>query len=252
MTILGYSLALVIGLSLGMLGGGGSILTVPLFVYVLGYDPKLAIAMSFPVVGVTSLFGALRQWRAGNIRFSKAFFFGFFAMTSAFFVGRAARVIDGQVRLTILAVVMLLAAASMLRSASRDVIRPVDDDATPAWLTLALVGLGVGALTGLVGIGGGFLIVPALVLFGRMQMKEAVGTSMLVIAMNCAGGFLGQQSSASIPWSFVITFVAIAMVGLVAGTRLANKVDQRTLKRVLAVLLILIASFQIWQSRSLL
>ena len=208
-------------------------------------------AMSFPVVGVTSLFGAVRQWQAGNIRFSKAFFFGFFAMTSAYFVGRVARVLDGQVRLTILAVVMLLAAASMLRAASRD-IWPVDDDAPPAWLTLAIVGLAVGALTGLVGIGGGFLIVPALVLFGRMRMKEAVGTSMLVIAMNCAGGFLGQQSSTSIPWTFVITFVAIAMVGLVAGTRLANKVDQRTLKRVLAVLHILIASFQIRQNRSLL
>lgn len=251
MVILGYSLALVIGLSLGMLGGGGSILTVPLFVYVLGYDPKLAIAMSFPVVGITSLFGAVRQWRAGSIQISKALFFGAFAMTSAFFAGRAARVLDGQVRLTILAVVMLLAAASMFRSASRNVT-PVENGAPPAWLTLAVVGLGVGALTGLVGIGGGFLIVPALVLLGRMTMKEAVGTSMLVIAMNSAGGFLGQQNSTIIPWTFVITFVAIAIVGLLAGTRLANKVDQRTLKRVFAVLLVLIASFQIWQSRSLL
>ena len=251
MLVLGYSLALVIGLSLGMLGGGGSILTVPLFVYVLGYDPKLAIAMSFPVVGVTSLFGAAGQWRAGNIQFSKAFFFGCFAMVSAFFVGRASRELDGQLRLTILAVVMLLAAASMFRSAARPSSLVVNS-APPAWLTLAVVGVGVGALTGLVGIGGGFLIVPALVLFGRMQLREAVGTSMLVIAMNSAGGFMGQQHTDQIPWAFVITFVAIAMAGLVAGTRLASRVDQRTLKRVLAVLLVLIASFQIWQSRSLL
>ena len=251
MVFLGYALALVIGLSLGMLGGGGSILTVPLFVYVLGYDPKLAIAMSFPVVGATSLFGAARQWRAGNIRFSKAFFFGCFAMVSAFLVGRAARVLDGQLRLTILAVVMLLAAASMFRSAAKTPAA-LANAAPPAWLTLAVVGLGVGALTGLVGIGGGFLIVPALVLFGRMEMPEAVGTSMLVIAMNCAGGLLGQQDTDRIPWVFVIKFVAIAMVGLVAGSRVANRVDQRTLKRVLAVLLVLIASFQIWQSRSLL
>jgi len=251
MLVIGYALALIIGLSLGMLGGGGSILTVPLFVYVLGYDPKLAIAMSFPVVGVTSLFGAVGQWRAGNINLSKAFFFGCFAMASAFAAGRAARGLDGQLRLNILAVVMLAAAFSMVRSAARP--NAMAGNTGPvAWLTLTLVGLGVGALTGLVGIGGGFLIVPALVLFGRVQMKEAVGTSMLVISMNCVGGFLGQHNTDAIPWPFVITFVAVAMVGLQIGTRLANRVDQRTLKRVLAGLLVLIASFQIWQSRSLL
>lgn len=248
MITIGLALALIIGLTLGLFGGGGSTLTVPIFVYVLGFDAKLAIAMSFPVVGATSLVGAIGHWRAGNVRLTNALIFGLVTMTGAYGGARASRLLDGREQLLILGAVMAVAAVMMMRSAHRDETEAPVPEAPSA--ALYAVGLAVGALTGAIGIGGGFLLVPALVVFGKVPMREAVGTSLLVIAMNCISGFAGQRAALAIPWLFVCTFSAVAIVGILAGARLARFVPQRTLKRGFAVLLLVIAVLVLWQNRA--
>ena len=250
MDAVGLLLASVIGLSLGLLGGGGSILTVPIFVYVLGYAAKPAIAMSLPVVGATSLVGALGHWRAGNVNLRQAFSFGIVAMVGAYAGARLAVLVSGVVQLTLLAVVMLGAAMSILRQtgARPTAVGTVDAQPVSRWLVL-VVGLGVGMLTGLVGIGGGFLIVPALVLLARLPMKQAVGTSLLVIAMNSASGFAGYLGQVDVPWRFMAMFTAVAIGGILAGTYLVRFVSQRALKRAFAVFLLLMSGVILYQHR---
>ena len=249
MFALGLALAALVGLSLGLLGGGGSILTVPIFVYVLGYDAKTAIAMSLPVVGATSLVGALSHRRAGNVQLRTALVFGGVAVVGAYAGARLAAYVTGATQLTILAVVMLAAAVSMFRGGSRDdpAASPAAEDAASLGLVL-LVGLGAGLLTGLVGIGGGFLVVPALVLVGKLLMKQAVGTSLLVIAMNSASGFLGYLDQVSIPWAFTALFAAVAAAGIIAGSALVRLVSPRALRRAFAVFLVAIGGFMLYQN----
>lgn len=250
MEALGLLLAAAVGLSLGVLGGGGSILTVPIFVYVLGFAAKPAIAMTLPVVGITSLVGATGHWRAGNVKLREALAFGLVAMAGAYAGARLAVLLSGGIQLTMLAVVMLAAAISMLRRSAPGA--PSGGSVTTApvsrWVVLA-VGVGVGMLTGLVGIGGGFLIVPALVLLARLPMKQAVGTSLIVIAMNSAAGFTGYVGQVDIPWRFVSAFTAVAIVGILVGTYLVRFVSQQALKRAFAVFLLLVGSAILYQNR---
>lgn len=254
MDLLGYALATLIGLSLGLMGGGGSILTVPIFVYVLGFAAKPAIAMSLPVVGITSLVGAIGHWRAGNVHLRTAAIFGIVAMLGAYLGARLAVFIPGPVQLLTLAVVMLAAAASMLRARPA----PVDgapgsppDTALPLGKIIA-VGIAVGVLTGIVGIGGGFLIVPALVVLGRVPIKQAVGTSLLVIAMNSVSGFLGYAGQVEIPWPFLARFTAFAVAGILAGTYLVRYVSPAALKRGFAMFLLVVGAFMLYQNRGVL
>jgi uncharacterized protein len=250
---LGFSLAAVIGLALGALGGGGSILTVPVLVFVMGFSPKVAIAMSLPVVGATSLVGALRHWRSGSFDVRLALAFGAVAMVGALAAARAASLVPGVVQLTMLGLVMLAAAAMMLRG-SREAAAPVQG-AEPAerrpWL-IAVTGLGVGTLTGLVGVGGGFLFVPALVLLAAVPMKTAIGTSLLVIAMNTAAAFVGYRGQVEIPWLVVAAFTTVAIAGTIAGTRLVRFIPQRTLRRAFAYFLFVMAAFILYQNRAVL
>lgn len=246
MIFLGLGLAAIIGLSLGVLGGGGSILTVPIFVYVLGFGAKPAIAMTLPVVGATSLIGAASHWREGNLDLRVALLFGAVAMTGAYLGARLAHLLTGTEQLAILGVVMVAAAISMIRG------RPEGDASLPRRpMSLVLVAARtVGALTGLVGIGGGFLAVPALVLLARTPMKQAVGTSLLVIAMNSAAGFAGYVGQVEIPWGFLTAFTAIATLGILAGTRLVRHVSQHRLRRSFAVFLLAMAAFVLYQNRA--
>lgn len=267
MAALGLALAALIGLSLGLLGGGGSILTVPIFVYVLGFGAKEAIAMSLAVVGAVSLFGAVGHWRAGNVDLRVALVFGGVAMVGTYLGARLAVHFSGGAQLALFAVVMLLAAFFMFREQ-----RPVDppappDGAPPGGATgaggaaggaavremplglIVVEGLAVGALTGLVGVGGGFLIVPALVLLGRLPMKQAVGTSLLVIALKSAAGFYGYLGQVEVPWAFMGLFTAIAITGILAGTYLVRYVSQAQLKRAFAVFLVVMGGFILWQNR---
>lgn len=245
--MLGYLFAALIGLALGTLGGGGSILTVPVLVYVLGFDPKLAIVMSLPVVGAAALVGVVSHWRAGNVRLQTAAIFGSIAMVGSYTGARASVWFSGQAQLLILGTVMVAAAVSMLRNAAAEEPR---DSASPRPALLLAVGLGVGVLTGLIGIGGGFLIVPALVILGRVPMKSAVGTSLLVIALNSTSGFLGHYGREVIPWGFVIRFTSVAMIGILAGTALVRHIPTRQLKRAFAFLLIVIGVLILWQNRT--
>jgi uncharacterized protein len=252
--LVGYLLAALVGIALGILGGGGSILTVPIFVYVLGYDPKLAIAMSLPVVGVTSLVGAVRHWRAGNVHLPTAAGFGLIAMVGAFVGAKGAAWLTGGQQLLLLAAVMLVSAVTMFRSARRapDVAQEQAASGDVSWLKLVPVALVVGTLTGLVGIGGGFLVVPALVLLARAPMTQAVGTSLLVIAMNAASGFAGYVTHVAIPWTFVAGFTAIAVAGLLVGMRVATFASPRALKQGFAVFLLAMGVFVFYRNRAVL
>ncbi len=250
MLALGLVCALLIGLTLGMLGGGGSILTVPVFVYVLGYDPKLAIAMSLPVVGATSFIGALRHWRAGNLHVQSALLLGVAAMVGAFAGARASVWLSGRSQLLLLGILMFASSAMMLRDSFRSAVIN-HTGARPAPLVLLIgVGFAVGTLTGIVGIGGGFLIVPALVLLARVPMQQAVGTSLAVITLNSIAGFAGQRMIAAIPLGVVLSFTAVAIIGILVGTALVRHVPARALKRAFAVLLMVIAALVLWQNHT--
>lgn len=252
---LGLLLAATVGIALGLLGGGGSILTVPIFVYVLGFDAKASIAMSLAVVGLTSLLGAVSHWRAGNVNLRIALIFGGVAMVGTYLGARLAVFFSGGAQLALFAVVMLLAAFFMFRDKRPDPAKaPANSQSGLAHLPLGLIvaeGLAVGALTGLVGVGGGFLIVPALVLLGGLGMKEAVGTSLLVIAMKSATGFLGYVGQVEIQWGFMALFTLVAAAGILAGTALVRLVSQAALKRSFAVFLLMMGAFILYQNRGL-
>ena len=249
MLILGLALALLVGLSLGLLGGGGSILTVPIFVYVLGFEAKQAIAMSLAVVGATSLVGAARHAQIGNLNLRIALIFGPVAMVGTYLGARLSVFFSGSAQLVLFAVVMLAAAIFMLREpkpkeGSRETViaHPL------ALLTLVVVeGLVVGVITGLVGVGGGFLIVPALLVLG-LPMKEAVGTSLLVIALKSFAGFAGYLPQVEVDWEFIAGFTAVAIVGIWIGAHVVQFVSQRTLRRAFSILLIVMAIAILYQN----
>lgn len=249
--MLGLVLAALIGLSLGMLGGGGSILTVPIFVYLLDFSAKPAIAMSLLVVGVTAAVGTLSHWRSGNVEVRPALLFGAAAMAGAFAGARLAAHISGGLQLLLLGLVMLAAAGSMFRrpSNSADTGLASAGSRRASLPVLGLVGLGVGVLTGVVGVGGGFLIVPALVVLTGLPMKHAVGTSLLVIAMNAAAGFAGYLGQVSIPWGFVGSFTAVAVTGILAGSYLIRLVSADALRRAFAVFLVIVGGLVLYQNR---
>lgn len=241
MTALGFGLAVVIGLSLGLLGGGGSILAVPVLVYVLHFSMKQAVPMSLVVVGATSLFGAVSHQRHRNIRWDAAIAFAPAAMAGAFLGGRLGGAASSRLQLTVFAVLMLAAAASMyfgpaLWSGAREE-EPPAPRRPPA--LVALLGLGVGMITGFVGIGGGFLYVPALVLLGGLMMRQAVGTSLVLIIVSCLAGLLGYLGRVSIPWAATAIFTGLAVAGVLAGSALAQRVPQARLRRGFALLLVL-------------
>ncbi|MBI3791951.1 MAG: sulfite exporter TauE/SafE family protein [Gemmatimonadetes bacterium] len=243
--------AMAIGLTLGLIGGGGSVLTVPVFAYLLGYPAKQAIAMSLPVVGLTSLVGAARHWRAGNLVWRTALAFGAVAMVGSYGGARLARFLDGRTQLVGLGVVMVAAAVSMLRSAASPA--PIEQHVTHHSLpVIALAGVGVGVLTGLVGIGGGFLIVPALVVLVGVPMRQAVGTSLAVISMNAASGFLGYAGTVQVDWPALGLFAGVAIAGILVGTQLHAQVTSAQLKRGFALFLLVVASFILYQNRGIL
>lgn len=238
------------------MGGGGSILTVPILVYVLDYGAKEAIAMSLAVVGTVSLFGAASHWRAGNMNFRIALIFGSVAMVGTYGGARLAVFFSGAAQLLLFAGVMLVAAFFMFRKSGRSSEEAVEEalEASrqkPEKLPFALIaaeGIAVGVLTGLVGVGGGFLIVPALVLLGKVPMKQAVGISLLVIAMKSAAGFVGYMGQIEVDWFFLAGFSAVAVVGILAGTRLVKYIPQQALKRGFAVFLVVMGTVILYKN----
>ncbi len=238
MPLLGLALALVIGVSLGLLGGGGSVLTVPIFHYILGYGVKSSIAMSLAVVGVTSAAGALGRLRTGELNGRAVLTFAPVAMLGTFGGARLALLVPSLAQLVLFAVTMLVAAVFMWRGRPADAAAP----ARPHVLLVALIGGAVGILTGLVGVGGGFLIVPALVLLLGVPVGEAVGTSLGVIALNSASGFAGYWGKVEIDLGVMAAFTALAIVGVFIGTRLGRRVSPANLRKGFAVLLVVVGS----------
>lgn len=220
--------SLIVGLTLGLLGGGGSILMVPLLSYVAGIDPKQAITTSLFVVGVTSVASLLPHARAHNVKWGPGLIFAAASMSGAFLGGLGSSMIPGPVLMIAFAVIMLVSARSMIRG------RRQTAGTEPSGRSLMLyapVGLAVGAVTGLVGAGGGFLIVPALALLAGLEMKHAVGTSLLIISLNSAAGMLGHLNSTTINWPLALSITAAAVLGSFVGARLASKVPEKKLRK---------------------
>jgi uncharacterized membrane protein YfcA len=244
---LGLALALGVGIVLGLLGGGGSILALPIFLYVFQVPTKPAVAMSLAVVGMSAFVGFLTHWRQGTVNLRIALPFGVLAMAGAFITARLAHHVNERLQLGLFAAFALSAAALMLRDSLRP---PAASDARPAApprfsATLGGQAVAVGVLTSLIGAGGGFVIVPALVLLAKVPVRAAVGSSLLIITMNALSGFAGYIGQVPIDWPLVGAFTGVAAVGAVGGTRLVRFVSPRAIKRAFAVLIILLAGYVI-------
>ncbi|NYV73022.1 sulfite exporter TauE/SafE family protein [Streptomyces sp. UH6] len=240
--------SVLIGVSLGILGGGGSILTVPILVYLAGQNSKEAIATSLFVVGVTSLVGLIPHARAHRVRWRTGLIFGAVSMVGAYGGGRLAEYIPGTVLLVAFALMMLATAAAMLRKGAGR--KKAGHKAAHAELPVKLVvveGLVVGAVTGLVGSGGGFLVVPALALLGGLPMSIAVGTSLLVIAMKSFSGLAGHLAGVQIDWGLALTVTAAAVVGSLIGSRFAGRIPQDTLRKAFGWFVVVMGVFVLSQ-----
>lgn len=248
MHIVGYLASVLIGLSLGIIGGGGSILTVPVLVYLLGVDPLLGTAYSLFIVGITSAVGSYSYFRQSWVDLRTVLLFGPPSIL-AVFLTRAYLVpaipptiltignltIDRSMLLMLLfAVLMLLASISMIKPSKESDKKTATtlQSSKGRYLFIFLEGAIVGTLTGLVGAGGGFLIIPALVLFGGLSMKKAIGTSLVIIAAKSLLGFLGEQNLSNLDWQLLLTVTALSMVGILIGTRLSQYLDGEKLKPV--------------------
>jgi uncharacterized membrane protein YfcA len=215
MIALTVGLAVFVGVALGLLGGGGSIMTVPLLAYVAGMDAKQAIATSLLVVGVTSTVGAISHARAGRVQWRTGLIFGAAGMAGAYAGGLLAKFIPGTVLLIGFAVMMIATAIAMLRG-RKNIDSGGVEHRMPVMKIIA-EGLIVGLVTGLVGAGGGFLVVPALALLGGLPMPIAVGTSLIVIAMKSFAGLGGYLSSVQIDWGLALAVTAAAVLGALIG-----------------------------------
>ena len=224
--------AIAIGLSLGLLGSGGSILTVPVLVYLVGQDEKVAIAGSLFVVGSIALAGGLQFLRAGFIQWRSVLVFGVPGMVGTYLGALLAAYVSGVMQLALFALVMLAASWLMLRPID---LEHADRKERAAW-KIATDGLVVGVITGLVGVGGGFLIVPALVLLGGLSMHHAVATSLIIIALKSYSGFwkyldVLEGQSLELDWATLLIVTALGIAGSVAGSKLAKRLPQDKLKR---------------------
>lgn len=235
---------LVIGLFLGLLGSGGSILALPLLVYLLAHDPKVAVAESLAIVGAIALFGAVTAAVGRRVDWRSVVLFGTPAVAGTYLGAWIAQFVAGTVQLLLFAVVVLVASAFMFRRGGPETERAAEPS-TGSRIRVVAEGLGVGILTGLVGVGGGFLVVPALVLLGGLPMRVAVGTSLCIIALKSGAGFAeyhGQMhaAGAGIAWRTIGIFVALGVVGSLLGGRIGGRLPQAQLRRIFAVFLVAI------------
>lgn len=243
MEIIGYIASILIGVALGLIGGGGSILTVPVLVYLFAVDAVAATAYSLFIVGITSAVGSVSYFRNGLVNVKTAIIFGIPSiiavfLTRAFVVPAIPKEVltVGDFVLTksillmlIFAVLMIAASYSMIKKNTKKADQ-ADEEQNFNYPVILLEGTVVGALTGLVGAGGGFLIIPALVILSKLPMKEAVGTSLVIIAAKSLMGFLGESGSTEMNWFLLLSVAAFAIVGIFIGAQLAKKIDGAKLK----------------------
>jgi hypothetical protein len=236
---IGVLLSALIGISLGLLGGGGSIITLPILVYVIGVPPHEAVGMSLAVVGATSVVAAVMHHREGRVDVRVGVLFAGAGFGTAFFGSRITQLLSPEALLLAFAAVMIVVGTLMLLGRSASEPAPHGRSA----LRAVAAGAAVGLLTGILGVGGGFLIVPALLLFGGLTMREAIGTSLVVIAANCAAGLAGHLRYESLDLRVTGLVTAAAVAGSVAGSRLSGRVSPQALRRAFAVAILSVALF---------
>ena len=250
MTLFAWAGALAIGVSLGLLGSGGSILTVPILVYLLDQPDKVAIAASLAIVGGISVVGAVPYALRRLVDWRSVVYFGIPGMVGAFGGAALARFVDGSVQLLLFAVIMLVAAGLMARGRS---FASEGNGVRHARWKIAVEGLVVGVVTGLVGVGGGFLIVPALALLGGLPIHVAIGTSLSIIALKSFVGFfeylrvLGDVGLV-LDWRLIAIFTVVGVVGSMLGGRIAPRISQVALRRGFAAFLVIVGVFIVWEN----
>lgn len=241
MEIVGYIASALIGLSLGLIGGGGSILTVPVLVYLFAVSPTMAISYSLFVVGFTSLVGAINNYRRGLVHFKTVLLFGSASITTVFVARKfiipylpdvffkigSFQVTHSLFVMVVFAILMIAASVSMIKD--KEVNADKGSEHKP--VVLLVYGVLIGVVTGFLGAGGGFLLIPALVLLMKLPMKVAVGTSLMIIALNSLIGFLGDIGRHAIDWTLLLVITAIAVAGIFAGMYFNQKVDSTKLKK---------------------
>jgi uncharacterized membrane protein YfcA len=240
MHIAGYLLSLIIGFSLGLIGGGGSILTIPVLVYFFQIDPSMAATYSFFIVGLTAVSGSINHYRMHNIDYKAVLFFGIPSVVILFIVRKwLINLIpdmifqSGEIKVTkafffmiVFSALMIIAGLSMIKQ-KKYIFLYKKKNIT----RLIIQGLITGAITGFIGIGGGFIIVPSLVLFAGLPMKKAIGTSLTIITVNCIVGILGNLDAAeSLNFSFLLAFASLAIIGIIAGTWSTRFIPDKKLK----------------------
>ncbi|MBR8826347.1 MAG: sulfite exporter TauE/SafE family protein [Gomphosphaeria aponina SAG 52.96 = DSM 107014] len=247
-TIIGHILAVAIGMTLGLIGGGGSVLAVPTLIYVMGISSKEAITMTLIIVGIVSLIGIIPHWRQGNVNLKIATVFIPPAMLGTYLGATLALLpfISDTFQLICFGIIMLLASILMIGKGSskeekNKIIEPKKNKYQ--WLVIPAEGLGVGIVTGFVGVGGGFAIIPALVLIGGIPMKEAIGTSLLIIAFNSVTGVIKYLSQVSIDWNLTISFTLAATIGTVSGAYLSRVIQAKELQKVFGYFVLAVAVF---------
>lgn len=251
MEILGYVGALFIGLVLGLTGGGGSILTVPILVYLMSINPVTATAYSLFIVGTTSTFGAIQNYRKNLVDIKNGFIFAipsFIAvyLTRKYIVPEIPKVIiESPILITkdtflmlFFAVIMVFGSLSVLKKKSQN----TNSEEKRNLILIGIQTFTIGIIIGLVGAGGGFLIIPSLILFAKLPMRKAVGTSLFIIAMNSLVGFIGDVQNLVINWSFLLTFSAISVVGIFLGMYLTKYTNESQLKKIFAYFVLLMAA----------
>jgi len=255
---IGHFLAVCVGLSLGLIGGGGSILAVPILIHVLGVPIKSAIAMSLAIVGVVSLIGIIPHWLQGNVNFKTAILFAPGAMLGAYIGARIATLplVTATFQLVLFISIMLLAAYLMIQNSNHESVEQLDGELShdnyahiPAWLAMSLEGLGVGIVSGLVGIGGGFMIIPALVLLGNTPIRQAIGTSLVIIVFKSTAGFIGYLGSIPMDLNLMLTFSLAAGAGMLLGAYLTQFIQAKQLEKGFGYFVILVAILMLlkWQ-----
>jgi uncharacterized membrane protein YfcA len=240
MEYLGYLASIIIGLSLGLIGGGGSILTIPILVYLFKIDPELATSYSLFIVGITALFGCIGHYKIGNLNVKSALYF---AVPSVFSVLIIREVIFPKIAATLFSIasyqvsknflIMIVFSVMMVAAAIAMISKTKSVTSTPKtnYIQLGIIGFIVGIITGFLGAGGGFLIIPALLFFANLPMKQAVGTSLLIIFINSTIGFGGDlYIGTPINYPFLLGVSGVAFLGMIVGTKLSKKIDGAKLK----------------------